>query len=1165
MICVRALNFNEGACGMNKFSGIAIVLSLVSHISTTFAQTGVTTQHNDHDRSGWNPNETVLNQNNVRMGSFGRLFSRTVDDQIYSQPLVVNNLNIAGGTHNVVFVPTVNNSVYAFDADSPGANTPLWQRNLTPAGRRPYKNTDMPGACDGFYRDYSGNIGIVGTPVIDLATNTMYLIARSRSTSADDYKQYLHALDITTGADRPGSPKLIEAQVNGNGDGSSGGVLSFNAHTQNQRAGLLLLNGIVYIAWASYCTWPPYHGWLLGYDATSLDQKIVYCTTPDGKEGGIWMSGGGPAADADGNIYVAVGNGTPGTSGNISDVRNRGESALKLTPSGNTLSVSTWFSPHDVERLVASDLDLGVTGFLLIPNTDRALTGSKDGKLYLLDRNNMGGFNPNADANLQVIDFGSTAHLRSSFAYYKGADKEFIYSWSENGLLRAMPYDRGTARIDMNTALSSGVQGPIGNNGAFLSVSSNGNDDSSAILWASHAASGDANQSVRPGILHAFAANDVTRELWNSSQYASDAPGNYAKFSCPTIANGKVYLATFSNQLQIYGLTGKTVALDCTGDNIALNKTVVASSLESNEFPASNAVDGDTTTRWSSGFHDGEYIYVDLGERMDFCGIKIKWESASGVDFLIQGSDDAVTWQTLVNVKGNHDLKTELPLDGAGRYIKMQGVKRSTTFGYSIWDLQVFGEPTTSCPTPNGLSVTNIYEQSATFHWNANGLSTFNVQYKTVSAESWTTTQVTGTELTVSTLACASDYFFKVQGICSGNNTTDYSQNVAFSTLACDADCAPLPTRWNTQDIGDVNFAGSACYNDGTFSITASGNDIWDYADGFRYTYRTITGDGEVLARIVSLDHTDDWNKAGVMIRETLAPGSRHAMVFISSANGASFQYRPTTDGLSYEQTIIPNVAPPYWVKLIKSEETYTAFISPDGVSWTQVGDPITIGFGLDVPVYAGIVLTSHNINELAHATVDSYLFSGLLDFTLQQFSATLSTTNTVDIQWITSLEHNIESFTVERSIDNLHYDDIDTVAAENSGNLVLTYNSEDKQPPQSPSVYYRLRITDFDGRVSYSAPITIGQVITGVGEQPASLPSVYPNPSKDGSLFVKEGVEKIRMITMYDPAGKVVSHMEGPIEPLTELPVSMMANGLYVVEIRTAKTVYRDKVVIKN
>ena len=200
---------------------------------------------------------------------------------------------------------------------------------------------------------------------------------------------------------------------------------------------------------------------------------------------------------------------------------------------------------------------------------------------------------------LQTIDLGTNAHLRSSFAYYKGSQKEYIYSWSENTLLKAFPYSRTLNHLDVANVINSGVQGPVGNSGAFLSVSSNGSVDSTAVLWTSFAANGDANQSVRPGILHAFDANDVTKELWNSSQDATDNPGNYAKFNCPTVANGKVYLATFSNQLVVYGLTG-IVADTCNSLNIALNKPAVASSIENATNNAAAAFDGNSTTRWAS-------------------------------------------------------------------------------------------------------------------------------------------------------------------------------------------------------------------------------------------------------------------------------------------------------------------------------------------------------------------------------------------------------------------------------------------------------------------------------------------------------------------------------------------------------------------------------------
>ena len=215
---------------------------------------------------------------------------------------------------------------------------------------------------------------------------------------------------------------------------------------------------------------------------------------------------------------------------------------------------------------------------MLIPGTNQAITACKDGNIYLVDRDNMGGYNAGSNNVLQTINLGTNAHLRSSFSYYKGSQNEYIYSWSENALLKAFPYSRTLNKIDVANTISSGVQGPVGNSGAFLSVSSNGSMDSTAILWVTFAAMVMRIQSVRPGILHAFDANDVTKELWNSSQNIGDDPGNYAKFNCPTIANGKVYLATFSNQFVVYGLTGNPIDT-CNSLNLALNKPAFASSI----------------------------------------------------------------------------------------------------------------------------------------------------------------------------------------------------------------------------------------------------------------------------------------------------------------------------------------------------------------------------------------------------------------------------------------------------------------------------------------------------------------------------------------------------------------------------------------------------------
>lgn len=279
----------------------------------------VLTQHNNNTRSGWNSNETKLTTSNVNAKTFGKLFPLSVDDQVYSQPLVVGNVSIANGTHNIVLIATVSNSVYAFDADD---GTPYWQKNYSVTGLRAPKNTDMTGACGGGYQDFSGSIGIVGTPVIDSVSQTMYFVARS--TDGKNFYQYLHAINIITGNENSGSPVKITASYKGNGDGNSNGIIGFNPQKANQRSALTLVNGTVYVAFSSHCDWGPYHGWILGYDVSTLVQKIVYNDTPNGGAGGIWQSGGGIAADASGNLYFVIGNGTVGVGTDPANVLNRG-------------------------------------------------------------------------------------------------------------------------------------------------------------------------------------------------------------------------------------------------------------------------------------------------------------------------------------------------------------------------------------------------------------------------------------------------------------------------------------------------------------------------------------------------------------------------------------------------------------------------------------------------------------------------------------------------------------------------------------------------------------------------------------------------------------------------------------------------------------------------
>ncbi len=511
----------------------------------------VLTQHNDNTRSGWNNNETALTTSNVNVQQFGEVFTLPVDDQVYAQPLVVGHVSVGEGSHNVVYIATVNNTLYAYDGDN---GRLYWQRSFTVPGMRPPRHTDMRGGyCDSSYQDFSGNIGIVGTPVIDAARGTMYFVARS--TTGSTFVQYLHAVNIVDGNDIAGSPTQITATYRGNGDGSVNGVIAFDARRQNQRQGLTLLNGFVYVTFSSHCDAGPYHGWILGYDAATLQQQVVYNATPNGYAGGMWESGTGMAADAEGNLYVVTGNGTVGNTGDPTSPTNRAESALKLTPAGSTLRVASYFTPYDYQFLDANDLDYGAMGAFLIPNSGYYLTGAKNGKLYLLNKDAMGGYLPSSNQVQQVVPLGISANMHCQAAYYKGSSKEFIYVWSENDPLRAIPFDRASNLLNPQGQVVSSGGGPTGQSGAVLSVSSNGSRDGTGILWASYAFSGDAEHTVSPGILRAFDANDVTKELWNSRQNVSrDGVGNYAKFSAPTIADGHVYLPTFSNRVVVYGL-----------------------------------------------------------------------------------------------------------------------------------------------------------------------------------------------------------------------------------------------------------------------------------------------------------------------------------------------------------------------------------------------------------------------------------------------------------------------------------------------------------------------------------------------------------------------------------------------------------------------------------
>jgi alpha-glucosidase (family GH31 glycosyl hydrolase) len=607
------LRFENDDAGPINLDSLSIVWQAPAAVS-------VATRHNDNDHSGANLQETRLTPTTVSPATFGHLFSYPVRGQVFAQPIYVSGLNIPGrGVRNVLFVATMHNQVYAFDADNPyQGHAPFWQRSLEPSIPLPDPNigttfidknkNDTGKAYDPtgnlVYRDIVREVGILSTPVISRQHNAIYAVTAGKDPANNDpsaYTHHLHALELTTGKDLFGGPVTLAASAPGGGylgrykeqDAVANGRIAFTSHRQLQRAALTLANDTVYIAFASYGDKDCYHGWVLAYDAASLKQTAAIVTSPsnlappnprDVGRAGIWQAGDGPAADAQA-LYALTGN------GGYKDATDFGDCFLKLNLAD--LSVQDWFTPFNTQQLAEHDLDVGSAGALLIPGTDLLIGGGKESKLFLTKRDHMGRFDA-AAANGQIVqhfyveppddptdpihsaakDDGTGHHIHGSPVVWQSPNGTSLYVWPEEAVVKAfqarpdgtyattplnltgIPNARlGTPASQGNATGLGGAPGKSpGMPGGALSISADGAAAGGAILWASHPLA-NANAGIAPGIVRAFDASDLSRELWNSQVNAPrDALPSYAKFCPPTVANGRVYVPTFSDRVMVYGL-----------------------------------------------------------------------------------------------------------------------------------------------------------------------------------------------------------------------------------------------------------------------------------------------------------------------------------------------------------------------------------------------------------------------------------------------------------------------------------------------------------------------------------------------------------------------------------------------------------------------------------
>jgi hypothetical protein len=503
----------------------------------TSAGTDVKTYHNDVGRTGQNTTETVLTQANVHSATFGLLRNLSVDGLVDAEPLYLSQLSISGGVHNVVFVMTEHDSAYAFDSDT-GAQ--LWKVSLLGSGET---SSDDRGCSQ-----VTPEIGITSTPVIDRSAGAhgiLYAVAMSKN--GGTYFQRLHAIDITTGAESEGGPVTVQATYPGTGDNSSGGIVTFDPKQYKDRAALLLLNGVVYTSWASHCDDSPYTAWIMAYNQTTLAQTSVLNLTPNGNEGSIWQSGGGLAADPQGNIYALIANGTFDTTLDTNGFPNQqdyGNGYVKISTAGGTLKVADYFNMSNTTNESGKDQDLGSGGAMVLPDMNYGTAGTlnlavgagKDGNLYVVNRNNMGKWNASSNNVYQELAGALPNGVWGVPAYFNST----VYYCDQGGTLKAFTISNGKlAAAPVHTGASFGYPGVL------PSVSANGT--SNGIVWAI--------ENTGTAVLHAFAANDLTQELYNSNQAANnrDHFGSGNKYITPMIADGKVFAAT-ANSVAVFGL-----------------------------------------------------------------------------------------------------------------------------------------------------------------------------------------------------------------------------------------------------------------------------------------------------------------------------------------------------------------------------------------------------------------------------------------------------------------------------------------------------------------------------------------------------------------------------------------------------------------------------------
>lgn len=750
--------------------------------STAVAQVSVLTQHNDNARSGNNLNETILNTSNVNVNTFGKLFTVTLDGYVFAQPLYVPNLPIAGATHNVVFAATAGDSIFAIDADT---GTQLWTKNY---------GTPVPSSVINT-QNILVQVGIISTPVIDPSTMTMYFVTKTYENQVQIFR--LHAIDVTTGNEKFGGPVQISASVLGKGDASSGGQVPFQASQENQRAAVTLVNGVVYLAFASHEDYSPYHGWVLGYSASTLQQLYVFNDSPNGGQAGIWQSGQGLVADANNNLYLMVGNGTTDVQTGGADY---GEAFIKLN---SALVPQDYFVPNNFDNLNSTDRDVASGGPTLISGTTYIVGQGKQGVMYVVNTTNMGHYNASQDPVVQEFSVGGG--LWGSPVFFNYPSNPLLFVWNSADRLKAFPLSNGL--FATTPSAESALTMSSGSTGGALSISSNQYAAATNILWASIPIN-DPDHMLVGGELVALDATNIGTELWDSHQNQSrDDVGDWAKFVAPTVANGKVYVGsdTGNGQLIAYGLlptqTITTIddAVSGTGGN---EFEYVGSGWSHCSNCGSNLYDG--TNSWDNTTND--YVTVAFtGTQIKFYGVQdpkhgigavsIDGGAETNIDFYAATrAGDVLLWTSPVLAAGDHIFK-----------LRVTGSKNPSSSNYHAVPDRVDIVTASSGPVaPTNLTAAG-QPTSVALSWTSSSNAQYYDVYRGTAPGAESETPVgspTGTTYTDSSVTAGTTYYYTVAAVTSAGTSA--------------------PSNEASAEVGQA-------LQNGTYTVTNAGSNlVWD-------------------------------------------------------------------------------------------------------------------------------------------------------------------------------------------------------------------------------------------------------------------------------------------------------------------------------------------------